>query len=136
MAPIDGQVHKLAAPAEAAPIELAAPADDAPTEPLDPLPKPKPRAAATLAGGLAAALATGALSCSCAALAEEPRRAVATGLDHAWGALHPFRHALPPASGRRGGFPPWSLPPCRGSCRTPQLVEHQPSISKSSDSGT
>ena len=58
VAPIDGQVH-----------ELAAPADDAPTEPLDPLPKPKPRAAATLAGG-AAALATGALSCSCAALAD------------------------------------------------------------------
>ena len=69
MAPIDGQVHELAAPAEAAPIEVAAP-DDAPTEPLDPLPKPKPRAAATLAGGLAAALATGALSCSCAALAD------------------------------------------------------------------
>ena len=67
VAPIDGQVHELAAPAEAAPIELAAP-DDAPTEPLDPL--PKPRAAATLAGGLAAALATGALSCSCAALAD------------------------------------------------------------------
>jgi hypothetical protein len=41
VAPIDGQVH-----------ELAAPADDAPTEPLDPLPKPKPRAAATLAGGV------------------------------------------------------------------------------------
>ena len=40
VAPIDGQVH-----------ELAAPADDAPTEPLDPLPKPKSRAAATLAGG-------------------------------------------------------------------------------------
>ena len=61
VAPIDGQVH-----------ELAAPADDAPTEPLDslPKPKPKPRAAATLAGGLAAALATGALSCSCAALAD------------------------------------------------------------------
>ena len=51
VAPIDGQVHELAAPAEAAPIELAAP-DDAPTEPLDPLPKPKPRAAATLAGGV------------------------------------------------------------------------------------
>ena len=50
VAPIDGQVHELAAPAEAAPIELAAPAD-APTEPLDPLLKPKPRAAATLAGG-------------------------------------------------------------------------------------
>ena len=42
VAPIDGQVH-----------ELAAPADDAPTEPLDPpKPKPKPRAAATLAGGV------------------------------------------------------------------------------------
>ena len=39
VAPIDGQVHELAAP------------DDAPTEPLDPLPKPKSRAAATLAGG-------------------------------------------------------------------------------------
>jgi hypothetical protein len=51
VAPIDGQVHELAAPAEAAPIEVAAP-DDAPTEPLDPLPKPKPRAAATLAGGV------------------------------------------------------------------------------------
>ena len=61
VAPIDGQVH-----------ELAAPADDAPTEPLDPLPKPKPkpRAAATLAGGgLAAALTPRALSCSRAALA-------------------------------------------------------------------
>ena len=40
VAPIDGQVHELAAP------------DDAPTEPLDPLPKPKSRAAATLAGGV------------------------------------------------------------------------------------
>ena len=58
VAPIDGQVH-----------ELAAPADDAPTEPLDPLPKPKPRAAATLAGGGAAALTPRALSCSRAALA-------------------------------------------------------------------
>ena len=48
VAPIDGQVHELAAPAEAAPIEVAA----WPTPcPLDPLPKPKSRAAATLAGG-------------------------------------------------------------------------------------
>ena len=42
VAPIDGQVHELAAPAEAAPIELAAP-DDALAEPLGPLPKPKAR---------------------------------------------------------------------------------------------
>ncbi len=42
VAPIDGQVHELAAPAEAAPIEVAAPAD-ALAEPLGPLPKPKAR---------------------------------------------------------------------------------------------
>ena len=38
VAPIDGQVHELAAPAEAAPIEVAAPAD-ALAEPLGSLPK-------------------------------------------------------------------------------------------------
>ena len=38
VAPIDGQVHELAAPAAAAPIEVAAPAD-ALAEPLGSLPK-------------------------------------------------------------------------------------------------
>ena len=34
-----------------------------------------------------------------------------TGLDHAWGALHPFHHVLPPALARRDGVAPLSLPP-------------------------
>ena len=94
---VDGECRELATPA------------DALAEPLEPLPKPK--AAATLAGGLAAERPW---------QTEEPHRAVVTGLDHAGGGglCTPSTTSYPPALARRDGVAPLSLPPARHTSRT------------------
>ena len=70
VAPIDGQVHELAAPAEADAHRLAEPRPTPRLSRLTPCPSPSQGPPRRWPGELAAALATGALSCSCAALAD------------------------------------------------------------------